>query len=524
MAAGLAAVLMAGAVLPDAAWAQRRGEETTAEGRVLSAKVGTEMQKALEALQTDNYAGSLASLQKILAMPDLTPYEKGVTLQMQGQAYFGLEQIRNAIGAWERAINEGDLLPNERRGLRVNVGQLWIAEGDYVRGAQVLEQAKNEGADLDEKIEFMLATAWAQAANDSSGSTADNYYRKALGYAESAFRQINPKERKHYDLLNFLYNTLKMYGKQADLVTEMISLYPTDRQLFISLASLYSNADKTKEAFEVNKLMYLNGWLDKEEQILRLVQYYSALEVPFEGAKILEREMNAGRVSKSVKNLEELANLLRQAREYERAIPILTQAADQKSDGSLYERLGEAFYAEAEYAKAIDAFQKALNKGGLKRPGDVIALQATANYELGNRDTALSLFKRCKDYPTSRRSCSGWETFIEGEKELEQKQEDFRVSVFMEECKIHAEDILGDKVLREQKLPGLRNDCKFAVPGVMAGLGESRQAIIAIVGEETLREVEVNGAENLARAAMGLPPKGAQAAAGPGSKEEGGQP
>ena len=57
----------------------------------------------------------------------------------------------------------------------------------------------------------MLTQAWVQSEN----------YSRALPWAEKWFNSANPKERKHFDLMNFLFNNLGQQGRQADIVKQM---------------------------------------------------------------------------------------------------------------------------------------------------------------------------------------------------------------------------------------------------------------------------------------------------------------
>ncbi|MBL4596016.1 MAG: hypothetical protein JKX99_05515 [Robiginitomaculum sp.] len=408
--------------------AQRRNkDEQTVEGRVLSAKVGEGILAAQELIQAEppQYRPALSELNKVLASEKLTPYERAVSLQMRGSAKYGLSDVRGTIADWEAAIRTGALTPAEIGNLQPNIGQLWISEEEYRKGATTLENWIRSGGKPNTQIHMMTAGAWAQL----------DEFRKALPHAEAGFRLANPKEKKHFGLLNYVYNYLKMYSKQATLLEQQVSIWPDDKTIWRGIASLKAQADKSKEAFEINKIMYLNGMLTSEPEILSLTQYYSYYEVPYRGAVILEREMNAGRVSKSQKNLTLLSDMWRQSREYEKAIPVLTQAAGIASNGQLFEQLGEAYFAEARHGEAETAFRQALNKGGLKKPGNVHVLIANSLVEQGKPRAALAEFKKGLSYSHSRRTADGWIKFINGGFEVERRKLEFRAAVKLDECK-----------------------------------------------------------------------------------------
>jgi len=423
LSALVAVVFVAG---PADAQRRNRDEKQKTEGRVLSTSAGEAIiaaQEALAAEPPDNKT-AIAVLTKLLEKPKLTPYERAISLQIRGGAYYAEGNIKGTIKDWEAAIATGAFNQSEIDSLTPNIGQLYIAEGQYVKGATILENWLRNGGKANDRIHLMIAQSWLQA----------DEYRKALPHAEAAFRMANPKKKKHFDILNYIYHELKMPAKQAALLEEEVSIWPDDKKIWRAIASLKQQANKSREAFEVNKIMYLNGMLQKERELLALAQYYSYYEVPYRGASILEREMNAGRVSKSKKNLELLANMWRQAREYDRAIPILTAAANIAADGSLYEKLGEAYYAEEQYDKAEKAFRKAIAKG-IKKPGNAYVLIANSLYERDKPRAAIKEFQKAAEYPYSRKTAKGWIRFIRGEFEVARKQAEFKNKVKLDECK-----------------------------------------------------------------------------------------
>ncbi len=427
MAVAILAAFAAFVFVAGPANAQRRNKDKQkTEGRVLSTQVGELVLKVQEALQKDppDNATALKLINQILAKKKLTPYEKAIAYQFKGQVSYALNNIPDTIKSWEAAIATGALNEDEINSLTPNIGQLYIASGKYVKGATMLENWLKNGGKGNDRIHLMIAQAWLQA----------DKYRKALPHAEAAFRMAKPKKKKHFDILNYIYHELKMYGKQADLLEQEVTIWPDDKKIWRGIASLKQQANKSREAFEINKLMYLNGMLTKPRELVALAQYYSYYEVPYRGASILEREMNAGRVPKTKKNLVLLANMWRQAREYDRAIPVLTAAAKIAPDGSLYEKLGEAYYAEEQYDKAEKAFRKALQKG-VKKPGNVHVLIANSLYERKKPHEAIKEFQKAVKYPYSRKTAKGWIKFINGEFEVARRQREFRAKVKLDECK-----------------------------------------------------------------------------------------
>lgn len=422
---GALAALMIGAAFAPAVTAQRGGDAPApVEGRQFGSKAGGMVNDALTLINSNQFGAAVSKLNETLAL-ELNPYERSTIYQMMGSAYYEQDNYGQAISSFENAINAGGLLPNESTNLRLNIAQLLIASGRNREGAQMMENYINQGNTVKDSYIDMLVGAWVGAED----------YRRALPWAEKWFNNANPKERKHFDLLNFLYNTLGMTGKQADIVKEMIVRFPTDKTLWDTWISMLANGGREEDAFEVTKMQYLGGSLSSENDLLRVVQYYSAYEMPYQAAGILEREMNAGKIQKSEINLIQLAERLLEAREYERATPVLEEAARISGKAKIYAQLGEALHSRRQCDAAETALKTAVDKGYNR--GKAYSLIADCRYEQSQssprikcdwsndqkenaertklRQMALDNYKKVPANTKEGRDAKNWMTFIRGE-------------------------------------------------------------------------------------------------------------
>ena len=437
-AALVLAVSFAGVFVADAD-AQRRRErrsdeqsEEDAAERVFSTAIGEIVLQAQEEQSQELFAQSIQTLNRALGNSSINPYERSVTLQLRGRAYYETNNVQAAVNDWEAAIATGALLTAEIVNLRINIGQLYIVEGDYTRGINSLQQAIRDGGPdvLNARLAKMLAQAYAQAER----------YQEGVEYAEMAFRLADPRVRGDYSLLLFFYQQLDNVPGQMRIIEQMVERWPTEKNNWTSYASLLAQTGREEDAFEANKIMYINGMLDDGREIVRVAQYYSFYEYPYRGASILERELNAGRVERTRQNLSLLANMWRQAREWERAIPVLRQVAQLTGAGDDYLKLAEALYQERQLSEAETAFQEALNRGGIDRPGTAWTLLGNVRYDLGRRESAIAAFREGARFPYARRTANGWITFVQGEINGEAERARIRVQVRRDECRFAIED------------------------------------------------------------------------------------
>jgi len=323
------------------------------EGRQFSAAAGEKVNEALTLANSGQTQSAISILQSTITQPDLNAYERSTIYQMLGQYSYEIDRAVEAQQAFENAINAGGLLPKETDNIRLVIAQLMIGNGQYREGAQRLENFLNSGVTQTDNHVELLVNAWVQAED----------YRRALPWAEKWFNRANPKERRHFDLLNFLFNNLGMQGRQADIVKEMIGRWPEDRTLWDAWVSMLASGGRDQEAFEVTKMLYLGGALNDESDLLKVVDYYSFYDMPYQAAEILDRELKASRISRTPTRLKLLSTLYRQSREYKRAIPILEDAARSSGDKDLFAALGEALYNEGDCDKSEAAFNEAINRG-----------------------------------------------------------------------------------------------------------------------------------------------------------------
>ena len=213
-----AAICMGGTICITSAAAQT---QDAMPDRQFSVATGEAVNNTLILINTNKHQEALVKLTALTDGVALTPYERSTIFQMQGASYYELSQYQNAIDAFENAVRAGGLLPDEATTLKLNIALLNIANSQYAKGAAALEDYFIRGGELKPQFIEILVQAWVQADD----------YSKALPWAEKWFESAAPKERKHYDLMNFLYSQLGMDSYQVDIINQMILRWPEDENL-----------------------------------------------------------------------------------------------------------------------------------------------------------------------------------------------------------------------------------------------------------------------------------------------------
>ena len=428
---------------------QRRNndDEQTAEGRVLSTRVGETVIEMQEALEVENYS-QVVELATGLLNTEMTAYEQSVVYRLRGNSRFQLDNYAGAIRDFEAAINTGALVTDEVVALRTNLGQLYTVEENYQAAIRQFELAVEAGAELNARLARTVAQVYLQAsqATDNESETM-RLIRGGLPYAERFYELENDKSQSEYSLMIFFYQQLGQAQNELRVVRDALDDYPGTRQNWQNLVALFARLGREEDAFEANKLMYLNGLFEEENELVRLTDYYSFYENPYRGASILQREMNAGRIERNRENLEKLSNFWRQASEFDNAIPVLEELSSILGDGETALRLAEAHFQLNQFVQAESALETALNRGGLSDTGAAWELLGNVRYEQVDdplEDTAkvneaLAAFRAAARFRGSRQAANGWIRFITGQREAANARILRREQVLIDECRLTLE-------------------------------------------------------------------------------------
>lgn len=426
--------------------AQRRNndEEQSAEGRVLSTRVGEAVLQIQELLDQEQWRPVITQATALLNT-ELTNYERSVILRIRGNTYFQVEDYAGSIRDFVAAINTGALVNDEIIGLRTNLGQLNMVVEDYAEGIRQFELAVQAGAELNAQLSRTLASAYVQAASETnSTSEARSLIERGLRYAERFYQLQATKNESEFALMQYYYQQLNRPQDELRVVRDSLQAFPGGRRGWQNLVALFAQLGREEDAFEANKLMYLNGLFEEENELVRLVQYYSFFENPFRGAIILEREINAGRVEGNQENLETLANMWRQASEFDRAIPVLRRLSDLLGDGETALRLAEAHFQENQFPQAESALETALERGGLSNTGAAWELLGNVRYEQvddiradrAKANEALAAFRRAAEFRSSRTAAQGWIRFINAQIDGEERRRIQRIQLIIDSCRL----------------------------------------------------------------------------------------
>lgn len=408
-----------------------------------SSKTGEVYLQAEQAAMVNKDFATAAQKMNQLRSMQLNCYEEGAVLKLS--AYINIERGNrlDAINDLLTAMNKGYIPEADKKQTYYNIAQIYLQEEDVGKALEYMTKWRQAGGVPDRTQKWQLAVLHQRVDN----------FSEAIRWAEEVKRDDGANVKQEvFDLLIYLYNQTDNKAKLAQVLEEVLVRNPTERKYWDAIAGNYFAANEERKAFEVQKAMYLAGLLTKEDEIMRVVNFYNRFNAPYHAARILEKEMNAGRINRSLERLELLANLYQVAREHEKAIPVIQAAADAGGGGAMYERLGRSYADLQMWKETEDALQKALNMGGLKDRGNAYVLIGQSRYERGDRAGAREAFRQA-----GNRAGRSWLQFMDSEEATEDALVCFEVQSAYLNVENEAKICKRLEVLGEENVP---ENCK----------------------------------------------------------------
>ncbi|MEO0549924.1 MAG: hypothetical protein AAFZ91_08380 [Pseudomonadota bacterium] len=353
-----------------------------------------------ELLANKNAQAALGFLNQ-LRNQEMNCYEEGAALRLGAAIKIEAKDYAGAVSDLETALNRGFIPQAEHKTTYYNISQIYLNTENLPKALEYFDKWLAAGGSPDRDTKWQLAVINQKLERNT----------ESLRWAEEVFAEDGPNaDRQVYDFLIYLYDDTNQLAKKAQLLEQLLAKNPNERMLWDAISGDYFRANEDRKAFEVQKAMYLGGILQTEDEIMRIVNFYNTFNAPYQAAKILNKEMNQGRINKTYEKMELLANLYQVAREYKRAIPVIEEAAQISPNGEMYERLGRSYIELKEWANAEEALTNAINKGGLKDRALAWVLIGQSRYEREDRAGAREAFRQANS-----RAGRGWIDFMASE-------------------------------------------------------------------------------------------------------------
>ncbi|MFV8781231.1 tetratricopeptide repeat protein [Microbulbifer sp. SA54] len=372
--------------------------------------------KAQEAADAQNWPAALAALKEMEAgKSKLNGYEAAQMYYFYGFVYYSMEKYPQAITYYKQVLQQGEEnLPVALEvGTLQTIAQLYFVTEDYKQAVNYLNKWFAASDTVTADSYALRGQAYYQMGDNNDKALAD------MNQAVSMYEKEGkvPKEN-WYSLQRFLYYEKNDYKQVTNILEKLVKHYPKG-EYYKQLAGMYGELKREDDMLHMMEAAYVAGALEKEKELLNMAYLFMGAEMPYKGAKVIEKGIKEKKIARNSKNLETLAQAYQMAQELQKSIPELEAAASMSDKGDLYSRLAGIYLDLDKNKEAVSMGAKALKKGDIKRVDQLYIVLGMANANLKNYDDSLKYFKKALDDKRSEKFAKQWITFVQNEKERE---------------------------------------------------------------------------------------------------------
>ena len=360
------------------------------------AKKLTVAQEAIAEEQLAIAIEALAPLEKKADKGRLSDHERAQIYRFLSIIAVSQERYEDSLAYMQKALDEDALPDTTKFGLMYNMAQLYLAIEKYPEAVKALKRWFRASDTRTSQAYYLLAIAYYQ----------QSMYEKALRPAKKAVDIAEKPTQSWLQMLVALYLQDDRYADAAPHVEVLVSNFPK-KSYYTQLAAIYNQLGEEQKALAVNQLAYEQGFLTEDREIRRLGEMYLYHGLPYRAAKVIEKALEEGSVETNEKSLELLANSWLLAREPDRAVDPLIQAAELAEKGNIYVRLGQVYLEREEWEPAAEALSKGIDRG-VDKEGDAHLLLGITYYNQKKLKSARRAFREARNFEQSRDPANQW--------------------------------------------------------------------------------------------------------------------
>jgi tetratricopeptide (TPR) repeat protein len=362
------------------------------------------IEQATDLITKKQYDSAIDKLNKIAEAGN--EYEKAVAYYNQGFAYSSKNDLGGAARAFQKALDQNSLPQVQHEQLEYNLGQIYVANGQFDEGITTLNKYMEETCSpIPAEAHIFLANAYAEKKR----------FRDALPQIDQAIAKAKQPKESWLQLKLALNYELKDFRACATTLVQLIGMVPDKPDYWKQLSSMFFEMKEDSESLAVLALAERQGFIDKPNEIRNLYNVYMVMELPFKAGNLMQDAIDKGKVPADEKNLEAVANAWINARESAKAEASLKKLAGMSDRGEYYFRLGGIYGDDERWKESKEMLEKALDKGGLKRPGEAWMRIAVADYNLKDMKGAFAALNKATAFDESRKQAVEWKRALEAE-------------------------------------------------------------------------------------------------------------
>ncbi len=410
LAAALAATLSGASLFSVSVHAQDAcGAERNVTAGTTDEQVYNRMTKAYELVGEEQYNEAMEIFVQLRNRAS-SDYLKATLAQAIAQVNWQLENYDAALKEFETAV-ELDALPDQAHyALMYQIAQLYYSKERYMDALERLDLWFC-------RVPEEKHTAAAYVLQGSIHAQREDWRNVVTSMDKAISMSPDPKET-WYQLKLAAHLQLEQLPQAADTLEILISKWPDKKVYWNQLSNIYYKLNNDAKALSVIALAYRKGLLDNQQDMLYLANLYSAQDVPFKAAQVMQTELEAGVITPEERYWTMVGDNWYAAEEYERALEAFAQAGTLADDGKIDMRRAYILVDMERWGEAAAALQAALEKGGLKERenGDAHLLMGMTEFQRGNYERAAAAWNRASRFPDARSQAQQWLTHMREER------------------------------------------------------------------------------------------------------------
>ena len=388
----------------------------------LTARVYKKIINSQQALQEKKLDTSQAILEGIVNSTRNTAYDNAMIWHMLGYVYYEQGDLKKAAATFEKVF-DFDIPDSLSISNHKILGQVYMAQDQYQNALPHLRLWLESSTTGNEEVHAMMAHCYYQTKQ----------YKSAAAHLQSAIDSYRAQGKTPQESwLNLLQASLAQLNDvkhRIGTIKLLLAWFPK-KEYWLALASAYAQLEQMDKYLAILALAERQDLLTSESQYVSLASVYFAEGAPQKTAKILEQGMERGLVRRNIRNLRFLASAYTMARDHEKALVPLKEAAAQADNGELDIMLGNALFQLARWQDASKALAQGLDKGagvkgtkengGLQQNTTAWLLLGQSLLNLKQYDNAIAAFEQAALDETRSAQAQQWIKYARYEKERQE--------------------------------------------------------------------------------------------------------
>jgi hypothetical protein len=355
---------------------------------------------AQDAMQKRDYSTALrAAKDSVSAAKNST--EKGYAYKVQLAAAFGVQNWPDAAAAADALIAMDGVSAAEKNNYRRTLASIYAQQRQPDKAISYAQEAMKGGAT---QRDYELLFSMYQLKGDCPNSLAN--LDKALGGKPANETQLKTK--------NLCYFKANDSAKRTPVVEDLVRRFPK-KQYFTDLLGLYGDLKLDDRAMlNIYRWGFDRDLLEREADYVAYANAALSSGSSAEANRALEKGVKSGAVnvkdatSRTARLVESTKKI---STDDKAKIPQLDKEARAGKNGETDVAVAAAYYGTGEYAKAVEALQRAMQPervNRVKRPDDANMLLGIALTKTGKKADAEKAFTAAKADPRMAKAASLW--------------------------------------------------------------------------------------------------------------------